>query len=472
MPTPPLSSDAINQTASALRQALREGCYPPSGAAGRRLTAQSALNRAADILGIPRATVDGRVAELIRRGAWSWGNLPAGSLAAAVPNGNFVPAGLPVEKPRVRVPAGRPAPVAPQKPATWEREKVKLSDENARLRAELKSLRRAEIDADYVREEIFGIAARDVSPPDWLVEAGEGEDGPGTPVFLWSDFHWSEVVRPEEVGGVNEYNTQIAKERVKLLVERGIDLALNHMVGSEHYQGAVVALLGDLINGEIHTELAETNDARMGAALIELADVLVWALEQMAAAFGRLYVPCVVGNHARMSLRPRAKNRVHTSYEFLLYSILERRFKGDDRVRIHVSQDSDLHFKVHNMRFMATHGDALGVKGGDGIVGALGPICRGILKVGASEAQIGRRIDCILMGHWHQHLTLPGAIVNGSLKGWDEFAKVFLRAKHQRPIQALFFVHPRHGITFHVPVFCDKSSELPAHEWVSWSDAA
>src|SRR5262249_43643226 len=117
-----------------------------------------------------------------------------------------------------------------------------------------------------------------------------------------------------------------------------------------------------------------------------------------------------------------------------------------------------------------THGDLLGVKGGDGIIGALGPIMRGALKTSRSEAQIDREFDTLVIGHWHQYLTLPGLIVNNSLKGYDEFARLALRAPYSRPSQALWFSHPEHGITAHWQVYLDKQRLATDNtKLVSWA---
>ena len=48
---------------------------------------------------------------------------------------------------------------------------------------------------------------------------------------------------------------------------------------------------------------------------------------------------------------------------------------------------------------------------------------RGSIQIGRCEAQIGRAVDTILMGPWHQRLWLPGCVVNGALKGYDEYAR-------------------------------------------------
>lgn len=169
-------------------------------------------------------------------------------------------------------------------------------------------------------------------------------------------------------------------------------------------------------------------------------------------------------------MKPRMKGRVFTSFEWNIYCNLERYFRNDKRIQFMIPEGADAHFKVYNTRFLLTHGDSLGVKGGDGIIGAIGPIMRGSLKIGKAEAQIGRDFDHILMGHWHQYLTLPGVIVNNSLKGFDEFAHLALRAPYSRPSQALWFCHPEHGITARWEVFVEgpRKATKATTSWISW----
>jgi hypothetical protein len=63
------------------------------------------------------------------------------------------------------------------------------------------------------------------------------------------------------------------------------------------------------------------------------------------------------------------------------------------------------------------------------------------------------------MGHWHQYLSTPSLIINGSLKGYDEYAKIS-NFGFEPPQQALAIVTPERGITFQAPVFClDRKRE-------------
>ena len=340
----------------------------------------------------------------------------------------------------------------------------RLRIEVAALKRDLKSTQRDEDTAERIRTEIYNLAARTPEPDKlrWL-KLPKGKDSHrGMPITIWSDWHYGEVVRPEEVGGFNEFNADVAKARIEVLVEKTIDLAKNHMGNAAlDYPGIVICLGGDMLSGDIHEELFATNDRTTQQCINDLTDLLIVALERMADEFGRLFIPCVVGNHGRASRKPRMKGRVYTSHEWNIYCSLERHFRKDPRITFHIPSETDAYFTVFGHRYLLTHGDSLGVKGGDGIIGAIGPITRGTLKVGRSEAQIGRDIDTVIMGHWHQPLWLPGAIVNGALKGYDEYARLAMRAPYAPPSQMLWFSHPEWGITARWEVLLEKHRNAP-----------
>lgn len=343
------------------------------------------------------------------------------------------------------------------------------------LRAELDAVHRENISAERVREAILGLAAKTPAPPRWLIDPPRGKAGrSGVPHALWSDWHWGEVVAKDQVHGINEFNLTIARARARRLVEKTIDLCFNHMT-NPRYPGIVVALGGDMMSGDIHEELTETNEIPSMPALLDLFGVLASSLEAMADRFGHVFVPCVVGNHGRTTRKPRAKNRVYSNFDWLLYGFLERHFatRKDDRLRFMIPAGTDAYYRVHGHRYLLTHGDALGVKGGDGIIGLLGPVMRGDFKTRRQQGAIGQPYDTLLMGHWHNWHSLRQVIVNGSLKGYDEYAHVALRAWPEPPIQGLWFTHPDHGITATWPIYLDdKPREAKPAEWVTFKQAA
>lgn len=334
----------------------------------------------------------------------------------------------------------------------------------------VEQLQRDDDTAEYIRQVIFNLASHDPEPPPWTAGKGGTQGARGVPMTMWSDFHYGEVVNPEEIGGVNKFNRKIAADRFTRLVNTTIDLAFNHMGRSKiTYPGIVICLGGDMIGGDIHEELLATNDRTPHQSVNDLTDLLAAGIDTMATKFGRVFLPSVVGNHGRSTHKPRMKGRAFTNYDWSIYCNLERYFRKEKHIKFYVSPEADAPFKVFDHRFLLTHGDSLGTKGGDGIIGALGPIMRGTLKVGRSEAQMNRPFDTLIIGHWHQYITVPGLICNNALKGYDEYAHLQLRAPFSRASQALWFMHPEHGITAHWQVYLQGRAKAEKNtDWVSW----
>lgn len=354
-------------------------------------------------------------------------------------------------------------------PEVAKRQLERFREENKSLRSALSKATKEDIRTEEIREKCYEIAGLSPSPPEWLFTPSVG-GVPGIPITTWSDWHFGEVVRPEEVGYVNEFNSTIAVERAEYLVQTIINLCFGHMV-KPTYPGIVVNLAGDMITGDIHEELQDTNDLYTFQSLLQVQDTVAAGLKLLADMFGNVFVPCVPGNHGRNTKKPRTKGRAYTSFEWHMYCQLARYFESDPRVQFLVSNEADAHYRVYDHRYMLTHGESLGVKGGDGIIGALGPIMRGTIKIGRAEAQIGRDFDTLVMGHWHQWISLKGLEVNGALKGYDEYARLGIRATYERPTQALWFNHAKYGLTAKWPVYLESQEKPDDLPWVSWKGA-
>ena len=337
----------------------------------------------------------------------------------------------------------------------------------------IRNLHRENDTAETIRKTIFNLAEHDPAPPKWVHATGGPSTHRGGPCTIWSDFHYGEVIDPSQVAGANHYNPTIAKRRAQKLVDTTVDLCFNHMGSADkHYPGIVIMLGGDMISGNIHEELAETNSGTNWQSVNDLTDILAGCIDTMATKFGKVFLPCVVGNHGRATIKPRLKNAVFHSYDWGIYCNLARHFRGTKHIQFMIPNETDARFDVFGHRYLLTHGDNMGVKGGDGIIGAIGPIMRGSMKIHSSEAEIGRDFDTACICHWHQYIALPGLIVNNSFKGYDEFARLRLRAKYSRPSQALWFTHPQHGVTAHWQVYLEpKFNRREASKtWVAFQE--
>lgn len=361
---------------------------------------------------------------------------------------------------------------------------TKIVDNEAKLRTKLKlveqelaAVQKHNESAESIRKEIYNLSEMTADPPKWLTAKPKKHQNANVPVVIWSDWHFGEVVSREQMGGSNEFSTPIGKRRVRTLVEKTIEIAKHHMVKPK-YKGIVVCIGGDMITGAIHEELGATNDRTVLQSCLDVQESLIWALSKIADEFGRVFVPCVIGNHPRTTHKPRMKNAVWENYEWNVYCQLERHFRKDKRIQFAIPAEPDCLFAVNGHRFLLSHGDRLGVRGGDGIIGCLGPIARGAMKVWRSEAQIGRDFETLILAHWHTYIPRSRAcavMVNGTLKGYDEYARLGLRTGNSPPSQALFFVNQKYGIVCQWELILEAeqtSLKGKRTDWVTWQGKA
>jgi transposase-like protein len=299
----------------------------------------------------------------------------------------------------------------------------------------------------------------------WVLDAKKKGSAPGVPTLFLSDLHWGEVVDPAQINGVNDYNVALANQRMRTCVERSSRI-LDIWSEGQDYPGIVLILGGDMISGNIHDELTATNELNTMPTVKDLFKALRWVISTLADRHGHVFVPCVSGNHGRDTNKIWGKDRNATSFDWLLYNFLAMHFEDDKRITFFIPAGSDAYFKIYNHRYLLTHGDQF--RGGDGMIGALGPIIRGDHKKRSRNGQIDMAYDTLVMGHWHQDISLRRLIVNGSLKGYDEYAYQNSFG-FEPPSQQLWLTHPRRGITFKAAVHVGETeaSQSPKTSWVS-----
>lgn len=333
-----------------------------------------------------------------------------------------------------------------------------------------KELKKAETQSDEVailKSAIGTLNAKhsELEIPAWTYTPPARIALPGVPTLFISDVHGGEVVRPSEIYHSNEYNIAIMKRRFEYTLTTAVHL-LNILDRDMRYPGLVMPLGGDMISGNIHDELTATNELQTMPTLLEMHEMLVKGITLMADKFGSVFLPCVGGNHGRDTKKIWNKNRNHTSFDWLMYQYLAKHFEviGDTRVHFFIPDGPDAYYKIHNVRYLLTHGDQF--RGGDGIIGPIGPLTRGNQKKQARNQAIDMEYDVMICAHWHQYIQLARLIVNGSIKGYDEYAFAN-NFGFEHPQQALWVTNARYGITYRMPVLCEPPPKPSATEWVS-----
>lgn len=339
----------------------------------------------------------------------------------------------------------------------------RLKETVVNLRKENVKLYKKQLTLADVREQIFGLKEAQVVIPDWTLKNVEGLTGHGVPTLLLSDFHLGEVVKAGQVFGVNEFNVAIAEQRIRELASRTVNILTEHLGGN--HPGLVLLLNGDFVSGCIHEELLITNEEPIMPIVIRAYELLVWFIQRMEKAFGRVQLFCCHGNHSRTFKKPIYKESALSSYDWLIYTLLDRCFTNNKNVNFVISPGDDVQFKIYNHGYRMTHGAQF--RGGQGFLGHIAPVTRGEIRKRSAAESYGQNYDTLIVGHFHSYGLFKRVICNGSLVGYSEYS-MNNNYPYERPQQALWFTHPTNGITFSCPVFCTVEKQPEKSEWVSW----
>lgn len=267
-----------------------------------------------------------------------------------------------------------------------------------------------------------------------------------TAVVVASDWHWAETVHADNVNGLNEFTTKIAKARAEKFFANTVKLL---DIFKEHSQidTLVLALLGDFINGELREEAMQNNGELTMNELLEVQEVLLSGIKHLLDNTNvNLVIPCHSGNHGRITKKIHVSTEAGNSLEYVMYHMLARAFKDEKRVRfiIPTSYHSFLDIGGFTVRF--SHGHAIRYAGGVG--GIFIPVKKAI-----AQWNKARHVDLDVIGHYHQMRDGGDFICNGSLIGWNEFAN-FIKADFEKPKQVFFLIdHNRKEKTVTTPIF-------------------
>lgn len=296
-------------------------------------------------------------------------------------------------------------------------------------------------DAEHVAEQLAGVRHQPIVIPPWLLSSTKGKIGKAVLGILLSDIHAGEVVNAEELNGLNEFNLDICRRRLRRLFAAACEIGPRWLSDCD-CRGALVALGGDLISGDIHEELRVTNALTAHEQVRFVVEELSLGVERLADVFGRVHVASVPGNHGRTTLRDTAKLYARLNYDTLIADMVADRFRADKRVTFQIGPATDQIIPIFGWTIRLSHGHKEGTGGGQGFAGPDLPIVRGGKKAAAQQASVGRRIHLHLRGHLH-YSTNPGRILsNGSIPGLTEYA-ADLRAEIEPPKQWVFLIHQK-----------------------------
>ena len=273
-----------------------------------------------------------------------------------------------------------------------------------------------------------------------------------------TDTHIGDNVELEEMMGLNEYNIDIFNKRLYGWANQVITLAELRRNSAEVGE-LIVPMLGDMISGDIHEELARTNNDHCMGQMIRGANLISQALMLIAPHFDKVRVPCVVGNHGRMTRKPPMKNK-YMDWDYMLYQWISVFCQNQKNIEFHIPKTFMTTIDVCNRNILLAHGDFISGGGSGTAINRGVSNMRNVLsfRKGLKEElnhiqdnsleNVPDNYDSALLGHFHRIDEIDigtGAVhICGCMKGGDEFAMQRVQAIN-KPRQLVLYYHPKYG---------------------------
>lgn len=324
-----------------------------------------------------------------------------------------------------------------------------LEEENKRLKKDKKKLiENSSIEDKFLGKYESALQGLNIKiPKSMITQKSEEEDKEA--ILVLSDFHAAEIIIPEEVNFLNEYNISVMKRRIDRIFHYFVYYCKKNKITIAH-----IFFLGDLFAGNIHEELIRTNEMDEVDTLFMLDEYITKKLLEIEKHFKSITCEFLVGNHSRLSKKVEYKSAAKLNWEYILARQLETKFQllESKTIKINVNNSLFKVTKVQQRRFLITHGTSLG-KGGGGFSSI--PYYGLAMKSAKIAGVLGytytnnEGFDDIIMGHLHStakvKTTTGNLYINGSVVGTGDFALHGVLASSP-PEQTMLIVHKRNVI--------------------------
>lgn len=289
------------------------------------------------------------------------------------------------------------------------------------LQAELKDLRKrvnrqrsVDVQAELVLEEVRST----IRPAEPMYKAPKpapaGANKHHVQALLLSDLHAGEVVNAEAVNGLNEFNWDVLVRRMGSMEKSLASFREARPYPIEELQ---IWLLGDNLSGNIHEELAETNEFGVAEQAWRVAMLIAQFVERLVPHYPTLTLHGVAGNHPRVG-KPHSSKQVFDSWDWLAYKIVETYLSKYPSVTCNFPKAAFIVAEIAGLNYLLWHGD--GVRSSmPGI--PWGGVMRRWNELRKQYAQQGVLLDGLAVGHFHQCGLVSSIVMNGSLIGVNEY---------------------------------------------------
>lgn len=250
----------------------------------------------------------------------------------------------------------------------------------------------------------------------YKIEPKKRNRGERYAIALFSDAHIEETVESDSVLGLNEYNVEIAEERIKSYFANLATCLKRDAVETLYF-----ASLGDTISSFIHEHLMQENGMTPPEATLFGQSLIVSGLKHLRQELPDMHIVFIgiAGNHSRITKKVQNSNGFKMSYEWIMYQNIKQICESAEWNIDFLIPESELALveTPDGKRYIFCHGYQVQSKGTGTVAGIYPALGRLAMKWQKIFKQ-----DKIFLGHYHTCISIPTATVNGSIIGYNAFA--------------------------------------------------
>lgn len=316
------------------------------------------------------------------------------------------------------------------------------------LRRQLRAASKRIAVVDGIVEQLAPIITPLKSAKPFKPKAFKGKVIDETLVLMLSDNHCDQVVTPEEVDGLEDYNFPISVRRHEVLVEELIEWTQNSLANFR-FKKLVIMGLGDYTSGQIHGHVNRSYFGDQFTNDLAIAQLFAQMFRELSSYFEEIEIVSITGNHGRLTEKIEfTKQAVEANHDTLIMKIAEIHCQNCGNIKFEFPAGLSTIKEIEGWNFALHHQH--GKKSG-------GKVWNQAERKAATLVPLHQgRIHYFCGGHFHQSGEAPangGArmIGNGAMLACDQYSYQNLDASGI-PCQIIFGVHKKNRVTWRLPI--------------------
>jgi len=175
-------------------------------------------------------------------------------------------------------------------------------------------------------------------------------------VMHLSDGHHDQVVRPDEVGGLEDYNFPVSCARAERYVNTVVEWTQDTLAPKFYFPVLWVLAYGDYTSGEIHKACERSYYRNQFKNCLAIGQLHALMYRDLAAHFEQVNVLYLAGNHGRRTPKKDYLG-AHDNWDYLCGEVARLHCRDLGNVHFSIPDAWSANVSINGVGFNVSHGD-------------------------------------------------------------------------------------------------------------------